>query len=156
MGTCIHNIYAIYRPEADREQMKIRAQKIITAYGMNKMLPDVDSILESIEGLYRFLEHKYGPAVKIGHEVPFRNQLEGQVVVGEMDLLWYTSSTECVLIDFKNYPGIIANVLKKDSKEYVGKYAVQLTAYEDALIKAGISVKDKLIYYSVLGCLIAL
>ena len=156
MGTCIHNIYAIYRPEADREEMKSRAQKIINAYDMNKMLPNVDSILESIDGLYCFLEKQYGKALKIGHEVPFRNQLDGQVVVGEMDLLWFTSPTECVLVDFKNYPGIISNVLKKDDKEYVGKYAVQLTAYEDALRAAGISVKDKLIFYSVMGCLIAL
>lgn len=156
MGTCIHNIYAIYRPEADREEMKNRAQKIINAYDMNKMLPNVDSILESIDGLYCFLEKQYGKALKIGHEVPFRNQLDGQVVVGEMDLLWFTSPTECVLVDFKNYPGIISNVLKKDDKEYVGKYAVQLTAYEEALHVAGISVEDKLIYYSVLGCLISL
>lgn len=156
MGTCIHNIYAIYRPEADREEMERRAQKIIAAYAMDKMLPDVDSILESIEGLYCFLEKKYGKAVKIGHEVPFRNELPGQVVVGEMDLLWYTSDKECVLVDFKSYSGTIDDVQKKGGKEYVGKYAVQLKTYEEALIKAGITVKDKLIYYSVLGHLIAL
>lgn len=155
-GTCIHNIYAIFRPEADRTQMLRRAQRIIDAYGMGRMLPDVGSILDSIDGLYGFLERHYGKAFKIGHEVPFRNQLDGQVVVGEMDLLWYTAPSECVLIDFKNYPGVVANVLRKDNPEYVGKYAVQLAAYGCALHAAGITVKDRLIYYSVLGCLIAL
>lgn len=156
MGTCIHNIYAIYRPESDRAEMKCRAQKIIDAYGMNKMLPDVDSILDSIDGLYDYLEKRYGKAVRIEHEVPFRNERAGQVIVGEMDLLWYTSPSECVLIDFKNYPGIISDVLKKEQKEYVGKRAAQLNAYEDALTAAGAVVKDKLIYYSVLGYLISL
>ena len=156
MGTCIHNIYAIYRPETDRTQMLRRAQRIIDAYGMDRMLPDVGSILDSIDGLYGFLERRYGKAFKIAHEVPFRNQLDGQVVVGEMDLLWYTSPSECVLIDFKNYPGIVANVLRKDHPEYVGKYAVQLEAYERALHAACITVRDRLIYYSVLGYLIAL
>lgn len=156
IGTCIHNIYAIYRPEADRTQMLRRAQRIIDAYGMGTMLPDAGSILDSIDGLYGFLERHYGKAYKIGHEVPFRNQLDGQVVVGEMDLLWYTEPSECVLIDFKNYPGVVTNVLRKDNPEYVGKYAVQLAAYECALLAAGITVKDRLIYYSVLGCLIAL
>ena len=157
MGTCIHNIYAIYRPDADREAMRERARRIVGAYGMEKMLPDVESILDSVDGLYRFLEKRYGKAMKVEHEVPFRHTKDGQVVSGEMDLLWYTSPTESVLIDFKNYPGVIGKVLdKKNKKEYVGKYAVQLKAYGDALAAVGVSVKDKLIYYSVLGCLIAL
>lgn len=156
MGTCIHNIYAIYRPEADRTQMLRRAQRIIDAYGMGRMLPDADSILRSVAALYGFLERRYGKAFKIAHEVPFRHQLDGQVVVGEIDLLWYTSPKECVLIDFKNYPGVVANVLSKDKPEYVGKYAVQLAAYERALHAAVITVRDRLIYYSVLGHLIAM
>ena len=156
MGTCIHNIFAIYRTGADQTQMKCRAQKIIEAYGMNKMLPDVDSILDSINGLYAFLEKQYGKAFKVENEVPFRNEKEEQVVAGEMDLLWYISETECVLIDFKNYPGTIGNVLNKDKDEYVGKYAAQLKAYEDAQVAVGIKVKDKLIYYSVLGYLISI
>ena len=156
MGTCIHNIFAVYCPEAGRAAMRGKAQRIVGAYKMDKMLPNVDSILDSADALYRFLEKHYGKAVRIGHEVPFRNGQGGQVVTGEMDLLWFTAPKECVLIDFKNYPGIIGNVLKRDQKEYVGKHAVQLKAYEEALLAAGVSVKDKLIYYSVLGCLISL
>ena len=90
------------------------------------------------------------------HEVPFRHDNDGQVIAGEIDLLWFTAETECVLIDFKNYPGVMSNALSKTNKEYVGHYAAQLKAYEEALVAAGIKVKTKLIYYSVLGYLVEL
>lgn len=154
MGTCIHNIFAIFNPGTEAAEMRDQAQRIINAYGMTKMLPDVDGILQSITSLYNYLEKLYGKAFKIEHEVPFRREIGGQIIAGEMDLLWYTSPTECVLIDFKNYPGIMSNALNKTDSNYVGHYAVQLKAYEDALIDAEIRVKAKLIYYSVLGYLV--
>ena len=156
MGTCIHNIFAIYRPEADRQEMISKAKQTVKSFGMDRMLPDAEGIIDSIAALYQFLEEKYGKAVKIQHEVPFRHENNGQVIAGEMDLLWYTAEKECILIDFKNYPGILKNVLDSSSKEFVGKYAAQLTAYQEALVAAGINVKTKLIYYSVLGCLVEL
>lgn len=156
MGTCVHNIFAIYEPQADAAEMRNKAQNIINAFGMNKMLPDVEGILLSISSLYQYLEKLYGKPIRVEHEVPFRRETNGQVVSGEMDLLWYTSPTESVLIDFKNYPGIMANALNKTDKEYVGQYAVQLKAYEEALVDAGMTVKVKLIYYSVLGYLVEL
>ena len=48
----------------------------------------------------------------------------------------------------------MSHVLDKTNKEYVGKYAAQLKAYEEALVDAGIKVTAKLIYYAVLGCLV--
>lgn len=156
MGTCIHNIFAIYRPEADRQEMIGKAKQTVKSFGMDRMLPDAEGIIDSIVGLYQFLEKQFGKAVKIQHEVPFRHENNGQVIAGEMDLLWYTAEKECILIDFKNYPGILKNVLDSSSKEFVGKYAAQLTAYQEALVAAGINVKTKLIYYSVLGCLVEL
>ena len=154
MGTCIHNIFAIYRPEADRQGMIGKAQKIVDAFGMDKMLPDAEGIVDSIAELYQYLKNQYGKPVKVEHEVPFRHDNNGQVIAGEIDLLWYTADKECILIDFKNYPGIMSKVLDSSSKEFVGKYAAQLKAYEDALVAAGMTVKTKLIYYSVLGCLV--
>ena len=156
MGTCIHNIFAIYDPQADAADMQNKAEKMVAAFGMNKMLPDIEGILLSIASLYQYLEKLYGKPVRVEHEVPFRHETNGQVVSGEMDLLWYTSPTECVLIDFKNYPGIMANALSKTHEEYVGQYAGQLKAYEEALVAAGMIVKAKLIYYSVLGYLVEL
>lgn len=154
MGTCIHNIFAIYHPETDKQAMLKKAQHIVKAFGMERMLPDVEGILNSIDGLYQCMENLYGKPVKVEHEVPFHHENNGQVITGEMDLLWYTAEKECVLIDFKNYPGIMKNALDKTNKEYVGKYATQLKAYGDALIATGLTVKAKLIYYSVLGYLV--
>ena len=154
MGTCIHNIFAIYKPGIDGAEMRLKAQRIVDAFGMSRMLPDADGILDSIAGLYHCLENLYGKAVKVEHEVPFRHENGGQVVTGEMDLLWYTAEKECVLVDFKNYPGVIGKALNKEDKEYVGRYAAQLKAYGDALAAAGTTVRATLIYYSVLGCLV--
>lgn len=154
MGTCIHNIFAIYSPNAARQEMINKAQQAVKAFGMDRMLPDAEGIIDSIAGLYQYLEEQYGKAVKVEHEVPFRHENNGQIISGEMDLLWYTADKECILIDFKNYPGSMSNALDKTNKEYVGKHAAQLKAYEDALVDAGINVTAKLIYYAVLGCLV--
>lgn len=154
MGTCIHNIFAIYRSAAGRQEMISKAQQIVDAFGMTQMLPDVGGIIDSIAGLYQYMEEQYGKAFKVEHEVPFRHENNGQVITGEMDLLWYTAENECILVDFKNYPGSMNDALDKNNEKYVGKYAVQLKAYEAALVAAGINVKTKLIYYSVLGCLV--
>lgn len=154
MGTCIHNIFAIYRPEADRKEMVSEAQQTVNAFGMGRMLPDVEGIIDSIAALYQYLEKQYGKAVKVEHEVPFLHESKGQVFTGEMDLLWYTAENECVLVDFKNYPGTMSNALDKKNEKYVGKYAVQLKAYQEALVAAGTTVTTMLIYYSVLGYLV--
>jgi ATP-dependent exoDNAse (exonuclease V) beta subunit len=131
-----------------------KAQQTVKAFGMDRMLPDAEGIIDSIAGLYQYLEEQYGKAVKVEHEVPFRHENNGQIISGEMDLLWYTADKECILIDFKNYPGSMSNALDKTNKEYVGKHAAQLKAYEDALVDAGINVTAKLIYYAVFGCLV--
>ncbi len=156
MGTCIHNIFAIYEKRVERKDMIGKAKSIIKAYGMETMLPKAESIVDSIELFYSVMEKHYGKAHKLEHEVPFRHDIGDQIISGEMDLLWYTSPKECVLVDLKNYPGTISHVLNKADGEYVGKYAAQLDAYKAALLKAGLNVKAKLIYYSVIGCLVEL
>jgi ATP-dependent exoDNAse (exonuclease V) beta subunit len=154
MGTCIHNIFAIYSPNAARQEMINKAQQTVKAFGMDRMLPDAEGIIDSIAALYQYLEKQYGKAVKVEHEVPFLHESKGQVFTGEMDLLWYTAENECVLVDFKNYPGTMSNALDKKNEKYVGKYAVQLKAYQEALVAAGTTVTEMLIYYSVLGYLV--
>ena len=65
---------------------------------------------------------------------------------------------ECVLVDFKNFPGSKATI--KDSnpenEHYAGNYASQLKAYCDVLTQSGLTVRDSLIYYSVMGCVVRL
>ena len=66
-----------------------------------------------------------------------------------MDLVWETDRG-CVLVDFKNYPGF-ENILDPASKFYVGKYTSQMADYRKALLKAGKTILDTIVYYSVLG-----
>ena len=77
---------------------------------------------------------------------------------GEIDLLWMLNDRECVLIDFKNFPGSKAVITTPNEKNehYAGKYAAQLKAYRDVLESSGLTVKDSLIYYSVMGCVVRL
>jgi ATP-dependent exoDNAse (exonuclease V) beta subunit len=96
------------------------------------------------------------PPYAIKHEVPFIQPLPGQIVNGEIDLLWYLNENECVLIDFKNFPGTKATITTpgENNKHYAGKYAAQLKAYREVLLASGLTVRDTLIYYSVMGCVV--
>ena len=149
-GTCIHNIFAVYDPAQPREENIARAKRIRDGYDLRDALPDPAAIIDSIEALYKHLEKTYGAAERVEHEVPFIHAVDGQVVHGEIDLLWYTAPNECVLVDFKNYPGKENSLLDPADKHYAGNYAPQLEAYRHVLTEAGVSVRDSLIYYSVL------
>jgi ATP-dependent exoDNAse (exonuclease V) beta subunit len=78
------------------------------------------------------------------------------VVHGEIDLLWMLNDHECVLIDFKNFPGKKSDITTPENKHYAGLYASQLKAYREVLQSSGLTVKDTLIYYSVMGCVVKL
>ena len=80
------------------------------------------------------------------------------MVHGEIDLLWYLNDHECILIDFKNFPGSKETITNPDPKNehYAGLYASQLKAYRDVLEASGLTVNDALIYYSVMGCVVRL
>lgn len=155
-GTCIHNIFAVYDPDCSHEENVDKAISIRNGNNMYEIIPDVDKVIVSIEHLYAWLEQNYGKASSIQHEVPFIHPLSGQVVNGEIDLLWYLNDHECVLIDFKNFPGDKASIMNPESKHYAGNYASQLKAYREVLQASGFTVKDTLIYYSVMGCVIKL
>ena len=63
-----------------------------------------------------------------------------------------------MLIDFKNFPGNKATITTPGEKNehYAGKYAAQLKAYREVLQSSGLTVRDVLIYYSVMGCVVQL
>jgi ATP-dependent exoDNAse (exonuclease V) beta subunit len=157
LGTCIHNFMAVYDPNRSRDENIKTAKQIINAFRLANILPKPEQVVHAAEQLYIWMEQTYGKAKKIEHEVPFYIETEeGQIISGEIDLLWYTQDDECVLLDFKNYPGAISNLLKPENEKYAGKYAPQLKAYRDVLQTSGLSVKDTLIYYSVMGCVVRL
>lgn len=157
-GTCIHNIFAVYDPTLSHEENVEKATNIRNGNNMRDVISKPDKVITSIEKLYAWLEQTYGKPSSIKHEVPFIQPLPGQVVHGEIDLLWYLNDHECVLIDFKNFPGSKATITNPDPKNehYAGKYAAQLKAYRDVLEASGLTVKDALIYYSVMGCVVRL
>ncbi len=149
-GTCIHNIFAAYQP--DHPEMNLdMAQETIRRYGFEQVIPKPSEVVRAADKLFAFLKNAYGKADTVHHELPFTfvDDGTGQVVVGEMDLVWETAEG-CVLVDFKNYPGF-ENILDPASKFYVGKYASQMADYRKALLKAKKTVLDTIIYYSVLG-----
>lgn len=136
-----------------------KATSIRDGNNMRDVIGSPEKVIISIEKLYQYLIETYKqPPYAIKHEVPFIQQLPGQIVHGEIDLLWYTSENECVLIDFKNFPGSKATITTPDEKNehYAGKYAAQLKAYREVLQASGLTVRDSLIYYSVMGCIVKL
>lgn len=153
-GTCIHNIFAVYDPSLSHQVNVDKATSIRNENNMFEVIPDTDKVISSIENLYAWLEETYGKPYAIKHEVPFIYSLPGQIVRGEIDLLWYTSENECVLIDFKNFPGTKATITGEKNKHYAGKYASQLLSYRNVLQASGLEVRDTLIYYSVMGCVV--
>ena len=157
-GTCIHNIFAVYDPTLSHEENVEKATNIRNGNNMYNEIPNPEKVITSIEHLYDWLENTYGKAWSVKHEVPFIHPLPGQVVHGEIDLLWMLNDRECVLIDFKNFPGSKAVITTPNEKNehYAGKYAAQLKAYRDVLESSGLTVKDALIYYSVMGCVVRL
>lgn len=157
-GTCIHNIFAVYDPTLSHEENVDKATDIRNGNNMYGIISEPEEVINSIEHLYAWLEQTYGKASSVKHEVPFIQPLPGQIVHGEIDLLWYLNENECVLIDFKNFPGDRATITNPDPKNehYAGKYASQLKAYRDVLHASGITVRDALIYYSVMGCVVRL
>ena len=148
IGSCIHDIFAVYRPDAADENHRV-AVNIIGGYGLaDKMVGHADAILSSAKWLYDTLQAHFPQtdADVRRTEYPFQLTLEsGQTVRGEMDLLWFYTDEKgehCVLVDYKSYEGF-------DMDEHTKKYYPQLSAYANALHKSGIDVTHALLYYPV-------
>lgn len=153
LGTCLHNMFAVYDPKQNEAITTKVFSRIAESYGMNEVLNDIQSIITSISNLYKFLVEKYGRG-SVYKEYPFKyRNANGQIIGGSIDLLWRTDDG-IVVIDYKNYPGY-DDVTNPESEFYAGKYGPQLSAYRDVanMMDEG-NVKDVLIYYSVQGRLV--
>ena len=156
VGTCLHNIFAAFDPESPRTDMVRMAADTIVRHGLEAVLTSPDAIISSIKTLCKFLVKEYGKAVCIEHELPFRELRNGQMTIGSIDLVWYTASNECVLVDFKNIPHAGRNVLDPADKRFLGHYAPQQRAYRGALTRGNLTVKACLIYLAMQGKIISL
>ena len=148
IGSCIHDIFAVYSPDAADENHSA-AVRIIGGYGLaDKMVGHADAILSSAKWLYDTLKAHFPQTDSDVRrtEYPFQLTLEsGQTVRGEMDLLWFYTDEKgehCVLVDYKSYEGF-------DMNEHTKKYYPQLSAYVAALRHSGIDVTHALLYYPV-------
>ena len=146
IGTCIHNIYAAYDAEMDEQQSIEMAQKIIESVKLSKIL-NAKEVIGAIHSLYDYLTKEHGAPTSIGHEVPFSFVRDnGQLLRGEIDLLWYTEDG-VVLVDYKNIQGEEAN------PEH---YASQIEAYREVVESAGHKCKGIILFYATLGQIIEL
>ena len=148
IGSCIHDIFAVYRPDATDENHRA-AVNIIGGYGLaDKMVGHADAILGSAKWLYDTLQAHFPQTDADARrtEYPFQLTLEsGQTVRGEMDLLWFYTDDKgqhCVLVDYKSYEGF-------NMDEHTKKYYPQLSAYAHVLRQSGIDVTHALLYYPV-------
>ncbi len=151
VGSCIHDIFAVYRYGADDENRAL-AGSVIEGYGLVAELgAKVEAILQSATWLYELLQAHFPQrdGDRTYREYPFEMRMEnGQHLRGEMDLLWHYSDAagcrHCVLVDYKTFPGV-------DINEHAKGYYAQMSAYATALRQAGNDVTHAFIYYPFLG-----
>lgn len=164
-GTCVHNFFAAYRPEAGDVENEAVAKRIIDGADLAAQLTSPESLVSSAKQFFDWMKERYRTEGESMREVPFLFMTDGKVVSpdlladgqtarGEMDLLWVLDKTRkiCVLVDYKSYHG--NPDLESDDpeirKHYQG-YAPQLLVYKKALEQAGWTVKEVLIYYFIQG-----
>ena len=146
IGTCIHNIYAAYDASMDEQMSISMAQRLIESAKLTEILKAED-VIKAIRSLYDYLTKEHGAPTSIGHEVPFSFvRKNGQLLRGEIDLLWYTKDG-VVLVDYKNIQGEEANA---------EHYASQMEAYREVIESAGLKCKGIVLFYATLGQIIEL
>lgn len=162
-GTCIHNYFAAHRwngqatINANQDYNLKLARQTVENHNLKKELPQPELLTQSADDLFTHLENTYGPG-ELLRETPFAYRRDnGQLVQGEIDLIWKTDK-ECILLDYKNFPAPqnvgINMVLNPSDDFYVGKYFPQLGDYRAALTAARMNVTHVFIFYAVLGCLV--
>lgn len=162
-GTCIHNYMAAHRWDgtakikANEQVNSALAQQTVENHGMDKVLFQPELLSQAADTLFSYLENMFGPG-ELLRETPFSYRRDnGQLVQGEIDLIWKTEKG-CVLLDYKNFPAPASYgkniVLDANNEFYVGKYFPQLGDYRAALTAAGQKVLRVFVFYAVLGCLV--
>nr|MCR4825556.1 UvrD-helicase domain-containing protein [Bacteroidales bacterium] len=166
-GTCIHNYFAAHRWDGkDKISGNVAYNEALAAttianHNMGKELPHPQLLTQAADDLFTYLEQTYGKAKELLRETPFTyRRKNGQLVSGEMDLIWKLNDKDCILLDYKNFPAQGEkgkNIVMKDDEKndhYVGHYFPQLREYRTALEAAGLNVTKVFVFYAVLGCLV--
>ncbi|MBO7480854.1 MAG: UvrD-helicase domain-containing protein [Bacteroidales bacterium] len=155
IGTCIHNALASFTIGHTENNQK-KSEKTVSNFAYAQQIPSPNQIADAFDKLIDFITKEYGAITHFRQELPFYQKLEnGQIVNGEMDLVCETEKG-IVLVDYKSFPGKEEDFMKEGGEHYVGNYAPQLAAYQNALSKDGKTVIAALIYYVVQGCVVKL
>lgn len=145
IGTCVHNIYAAFNASDSHEDSVKMAKRVVEGFGFTGAI-DPEMVIASIEKLYQKLGISTND--RVDHERPFTVPINGQLVRGEIDLLWHSSDGKVVLVDFKNSSHSIDEITDQNNGEaYFGKYFSQIEAYKAILSENGEEVADALLYY---------
>ena len=152
-GDCIHHIFALCAPGKHEANLAV-AESTLKGYGIK----DADApgkVVACIERFFNWMEEEYGKATSLGQEVPFRyTDRDGRVFSGNMDLVWGLE-TDCILVDYKTFPGARSELFNRNSEHWAGKYASQLGVYADALsTSVWKTPRFRLLYYPVEGLVI--
>ena len=150
VGDCIHQIFSstdMQDPEA--------ISRLVNAYQLQGHLTSVEALQRSWSHFVEFLRAQYGEPIAQRHELPFKQQVDGQIITGSIDMVWETAE-EVVLIDFKTYSGTTQQLLDPSNPHYAGRYKGQLDCYQCALEASGQRVLDQLIFYPILGDVVRL
>ena len=164
-GTCVHNFFAAYRPDAGDAGNEAVAKRLIDGAGLAAQLPSPASLAASARQFFDWIAKEHPGNAESKREVPFLFKsdgvvlppdvlADGQTARGEMDLVWVKDADRktCVLVDYKSYHNSpdLDSPDENVRKHYQG-YAPQLLAYKKALEQDGWTVEDVLIYYFVQG-----
>lgn len=144
IGTCIHNIYAVYDDKKSHDENVSLAIDMLNANGLCDIASQANGIVVAIEQLYEYLRKHYGEYSEIYHELPimYKNN-KGQIVNGEIDLVWKTAD-RCVVVDYKNKEHV-------NAENPGSRYLAQLGFYKEALQKCGEKVDEMLLFYPLQG-----
>ncbi|GAA6529378.1 hypothetical protein LPYR103PRE_13510 [Segatella asaccharophila] len=148
IGSCIHDIFCAL----DRNKNEDYVKNIIDGYGLSDHLTDPLQVIKAWNRLEQYLTGHFGKSIRRYHELPFKQLVDGQIVTGNMDLVWKTDKG-CVLIDYKTFPGNEQLVLSPGD-HYAGNYNGQFDYYTNALKAAGENVIARFVYYPVTGMLV--
>ena len=148
VGDCIHHFMQLYG--ADMEKNRTLLAKLADSYNV---AVDSYKCVSNAEAFFHKMEQLYGSGEAL-RETPFSFVTkEGQIVNGEIDLVWSTAEGD-VIVDYKSFPGNISDLLDQEGSHWVGKYAGQLEAYMNALKLSGRNVRAIWICYISLGVMV--
>lgn len=157
VGTCIHDIYAVYDDKITGADMVTKAEQVCDMHNRSDIRPNSKDFIDAVSELYDYLAKSYGKYTAVYHELPVMHKMtNNQIMNGEIDLLWCLSDKEAIIIDFKSMKDDDQVVSDSDLISKGDVYAPQLCAYKSAVEKNGISVKAMILFFPLQGKIVEL